>query len=56
MGWEQEMIDAEMLDDDELSDEDAAAEECGRWNNGRLMRHCVKAGSEECDWHCPYSR
>lgn len=31
-------------------------EECGRWINGRLGRYCTKAGSEECDWECPYSR
>lgn len=30
-------------------------EECGRWNNGRLMPYCAKAGSEECDFECPYS-
>lgn len=28
-------------------------EDCGRWMNGRLGRQCSKAGSEECDWHCP---
>jgi hypothetical protein len=31
-------------------------EECGRWRNGRLDKHCTKAGSEECDFECPYSR
>ena len=31
-------------------------EECGRWINGKLGRYCTKAGSEECDWECPYSR
>lgn len=31
-------------------------EECGRWVNGRLGPQCSKAGSEECDWECPYSR
>jgi protein gp37 len=40
-------------DDDELTDEEMAMEECGRWNNGKLTRHCTKAGSEECDWICP---
>lgn len=29
-------------------------EECGRWRNGRLSSHCTKAGSEECDFECPY--
>ena len=31
-------------------------EECGRWRNGRLDKHCSKAGSEECDFECPYNR
>jgi len=29
-------------------------EECGRWRNGSLSRSCSKAGSEECDFECPY--
>jgi hypothetical protein len=29
-------------------------EECGRWSNGRLAQYCAKAGSEECDFECPY--
>lgn len=29
-------------------------EECGRWSNGHLERFCAKAGSEECDFECPY--
>jgi hypothetical protein len=47
-----------LYDDGELSAEDIAGEECGRWRNGRLapLGHCTKAGSEECDWECPYSR
>lgn len=28
--------------------------ECGRWRNGSLSRSCSKAGSEECDFECPY--
>ncbi len=39
--------------DDEL-DGPEPGEECGRWNNGKLMSHCTKAGSEECEWECPY--
>lgn len=29
---------------------------CGRWRNGRLAPpdHCTMAGSEECDFECPY--
>lgn len=42
--------------EEELSEEDAAAQECGRWRNGNLVKQCLKAGSEECDWICPYSR
>lgn len=57
---EQDWIDSQLFDDEdheeEISDEEAAAENCGRWINGRLSRHCTKAGSEECDWDCPYSR
>ena len=29
-------------------------EECGRWRNGHLDRYCLKAGSEECEFECPY--
>ena len=29
-------------------------DECGRWWGGRLGKHCTKAGSEECDWECPF--
>lgn len=29
-------------------------DDCGRWRNGRLSAHCMKAGSEECDFECPY--
>lgn len=29
-------------------------DECGRWRNGRLSSSCSKAGSEECDFECPY--
>lgn len=31
-------------------------EECGRWRNGVLSKSCSKAGSEECDFECPYNR
>ena len=29
-------------------------EDCGRWRNGRLGRHCASAGTEFCDFECPY--
>lgn len=31
-------------------------EECGRWRNGTLSASCSKAGSEECDFECPYRK
>ena len=34
----------------------SVGEECGRWRNGRLDKYCTKAGSEECDFECPYNR
>jgi hypothetical protein len=48
-----EFGDYEPDDEYELDDEDAGAE-CGRWRNGRLSDSCSKAGSEECDFECPY--
>ena len=27
---------------------------CGRWRNGQLVAHCTMAGTEECDFECPY--
>ena len=41
-------------DDEEDELEQWPGEECGRWVNGKLTDHCSKAGSEECDWECPY--
>lgn len=32
-----------------------AGDECGRWINGKLSRYCTLAGTEQCDWECPYS-
>jgi hypothetical protein len=40
--------------DPDPQDDYDPGEECGRWIDGRLGRHCSKAGSEECDWECPY--
>ena len=55
--WTQDDIDADMFRDEEPEDHDRdPGEDCGRWDNGRLMPQCRKAGSEECDWECPYSR
>lgn len=36
-------------------DEEDDGAECGRWDNGRLRRECAMAGTEFCDWDCPYS-
>jgi hypothetical protein len=46
------MIETDPQDDDGPE----PGEECGRWSNGRLTAHCSKAGSDECDWECPYGR
>lgn len=29
-------------------------EDCGRWRNGRLDGYCLLAGTELCDFECPY--
>lgn len=39
---------------DDFADGPEPGEYCGRWINGRLGRYCTKAGSEECDFECPY--
>ena len=49
----------EQIDDSciAVDDEDYdPGEECGRWENGWLSRYCSRAGTEFCDWDCPYSR
>jgi hypothetical protein len=45
----------ELAPDDafDIDDENPGAE-CGRWSNGRLTRHCALAGTEFCDFECPY--
>lgn len=54
--WTQEEIDVDYFlpDDDEPDDGIESGEACGRWRNGKLAHHCLKAGGEECDWECPY--
>lgn len=39
---------------DALDDGPEPGEECGRWHDGKLGRFCAKAGTEECDFECPY--
>lgn len=41
-------------DDGPPEDEYDPGEECGRWINSRLTRDCRLAGSEFCDFECPY--
>lgn len=50
--WTQEEIDEELFQFER--DNPDPGEECGRWSNGRLTNSCSKAGSEECDFECPY--
>jgi hypothetical protein len=42
-------------DDDEPPEPEDVSTNCGRWDNGRLGKWCVLAGTEFCDWDCPYS-
>jgi len=45
------------IDEDVFEDEEEDREaDCGRWDNGRLMKQCRLAGTEWCDWECPLSR
>ena len=50
-------------DEDELCDscgetwdmcECHVGDNCGRWRNGKLTKSCSMAGTEECDFECPY--
>ena len=42
-------------EDDDWGEEDEVFE-CGAWLNGKLdYCHCQLAGTEDCDWECPYS-
>lgn len=52
--WTQDEIDQEVFRDAEEEDGPEPGDECGRWSNGRLGRYCAKAGTEECDFECPY--
>ncbi len=49
-------FDEDFLDEEE--EEYDPGEECGRWRNGELAPYyeCLQAGTEFCDWECPYSR
>lgn len=43
-------------DDDDETVGGFTEADCGRWRDGRLGQQCSLAGTEECDWECPYSR
>lgn len=49
--WTPDDIDHEVDDDD---DDDFSGDDCGRWSNGRLTSQCSLAGTEHCDWECPF--
>lgn len=51
--WTQDEIDHDM-GLSSMEDGPEPGEECGRWRNGRLGQFCAKAGTEECDFECPY--
>lgn len=50
-----EPVEFEDSTDDDNDDEfDEAMSNCGGfWNGGVFV--CMKVGSEECDWECPFS-
>jgi hypothetical protein len=54
--WTKVIEDMPLGDQRDTFDDDGPqpGEECGRWSNGRLGQFCAKAGSEECDFECPY--
>lgn len=49
--------DADVYDDDNEYDIDEEDEfDCGAWFNGKFdFYSCQLAGTEDCDWECPYS-
>lgn len=53
--WTQDEIDDQMIDDDECDVPGFCEDDCGRWINGKLGPHCRLAGTEDCDWECPFS-
>lgn len=49
------------IDDEYDPDDYDPGEECGRWDQGAKggmlpYYYCRQAGTEFCDWECPYSR
>ncbi len=50
------MSDIDFYDDFRDDDEEDDGFECGAFFNGRFdFYHCQLAGTEDCDWECPYS-
>jgi hypothetical protein len=43
-------------EDDLDEDDDMPRFDCGRWDNGQPTRSCSLAGTEECEFECPYRR
>lgn len=39
---------------DQQREDEVSGTECGRWRNGRLDGYCLLAGTEYCDFDCPY--
>ena len=38
----------------EWQDDEDVGDECGRWDNGKLGLPCSLAGTEFCNFECPY--
>lgn len=54
------MSNPEQYDDhneyDQPDEDDGFEFECGAWINGKFdFYSCQLAGTEDCDWECPYS-
>jgi len=41
-------------DEENCNDEDWPRGVCGRWRDDKLTNSCSLAGTEECDFECPY--
>jgi hypothetical protein len=54
--WKHDAAAHRAEDEDYYSEEDEydPGDDCGRWDNGRLSKYCSLAGTEFCDFECPY--
>ena len=53
------MDELDEIDEAAFDDEDDPGQDCGRWDQnakGGMSHQCRLAGTEFCDWDCPYSR